>query len=184
MIKQFLILVLCCCVYISAFGQVQISNALKAGLNAYQQLHNQGHDKQGILIIVDFTLPSTVPRLFIYDVNKKQVIFKTYVTHGINSGKGIYATNFSNVPGSYESSLGTYLVGSLKQMHSGTNARLLYGQDPTNSNAYARAILLHGANYIGNGKTGHSLGCFAVPMQDLKTVLNLCQPDSVLYAYY
>jgi len=49
--------------------------------------------------VVDFSLPSTQKRFVIYNQNGRE-LFRTYVAHGIGSGKGIMATRFSNTPGS------------------------------------------------------------------------------------
>src|SRR5664279_6554582 len=56
--------------------------------------------------VVDFNLPSSIERLFIFDL-KSQSVRKFLVAHGHNSGFE-FATIFSNELGSNCSSLGIY----------------------------------------------------------------------------
>lgn len=66
-----------------------------------------------ILTLIDFSKPSTEKRFFVFDMEKKQLLFSSVVSHGRNSG-GNYATSFSNQNGSYKSSLGFFI--SLKTL--------------------------------------------------------------------
>jgi hypothetical protein len=130
--------------------------------------------------IVDFRKPSTEKRFFIY-TDSGTLLFSTYTSHGSGSGRGLYPDRFSNVIGSKASSLGTFRI---KELHYGKHGKSyrLEGLSSTNSNAYIRLIEIHGADYIGDGKTGTSWGCFAVPFTDLDTVMTLLQPGDYLYA--
>lgn len=131
-------------------------------------------------VIVDFSLPSTKKRLFIYNNNNK-LLLSTYVAHGIASGDGIYATRFSNVFGSKASSLGAYKVNEVYYGKHGKVYRVT-GLDMSNSNAYMRYIEIHGAGYIGHGKTGHSFGCFAVPFSAMPYIFKFLKPGDKLIA--
>ncbi len=66
-----------------------------------------------ILTLIDFSKPST-ENVFVFDMEKKQLLFSSVVSHGRNSG-GNYATSFSNQNGSYKSSLGFYLTENTYQ---------------------------------------------------------------------
>lgn len=109
------------------------------------------------------------------------MLFSTYTAHGSGSGGGTYPTHFSNVEGSHASSLGTYKIG---EVHYGKNGKgyRMHGLDKSNSRAYERYILVHGANYIGNGRSGTSWGCFAVPYKDLNMVMILLTKGDILVA--
>ena len=119
--------------------------------------------------IVDFNQASTKKRFYVFDTQEKKVE-TYYVAHGIgsegSSDDGI-ADLFSNEPGSNSSSLGIYR--SLDE-YDGTHGKSLrlQGLEPTNSNAYDRAIVLHRADYVSEdfirqtGRIGRSDGCFAV----------------------
>ncbi len=41
-----------------------------------------------------------------------------------------------------------------------------------NDRAFQRAIVVHGAAYIGGGITGRSYGCPAVPQKESNTIIN------------
>ena len=64
----------------------------------------------------------------------------------------------------------------------------LEGLDPTNSNAAARAIVVHSAWYVSEEMIGHfgmlgrSEGCFAVSESDLPRALDRLGPGRLLVA--
>jgi len=152
--------------------------ALEAGLSRYEKTNS----KSKFMIIVDFTLPSTAKRLCIVNTETRSVDFCTYSAHGVNSG-GVYATSFSNVINSRQSSLGLYRMSSPYYGKHGLSINL-DGLDKTNSNAFKRRVVMHEARYIGGGKTGRSWGCFAIPVGQIKSFLGLAKSHTLIYAYY
>ena len=58
--------------------------------------------------LVDYSIPSGTPRLFVWDYDKKKVVARTYVMHGIGGGSTKEEPVFSNKPGSMCSSLGRF----------------------------------------------------------------------------
>lgn len=64
----------------------------------------------------------------------------------------------------------------------------LYGLDPDNSNAEARAIVVHGAWYANPdmiekwGKLGRSDGCFAFPEDDLMQIIARVGPGRLIFS--
>ena len=64
----------------------------------------------------------------------------------------------------------------------------LEGLDPTNSNALARAIVVHGAWYVNeemighSGMPGRSQGCFAVADSSLPEIIARLGPGRLIYA--
>src|SRR5262245_65404934 len=48
-----------------------------------------------ILTVIDYSLPSTMPRFWVFDLSTRTLLFEEQVAHGKNSG-GEYATRFSN----------------------------------------------------------------------------------------
>jgi hypothetical protein len=64
----------------------------------------------------------------------------------------------------------------------------LDGLDPTNSNAAMRAIVVHGAWYVGEAMIGHSgvlgrsQGCFAVANSSVDEIMSTLGPGRLIYA--
>ncbi|MGL6067074.1 MAG: murein L,D-transpeptidase catalytic domain family protein, partial [Cetobacterium sp.] len=100
--------------------------------------------KLEFLTIIDFTKPSTERRFSVINLKKKELLYYTYVSHGKNSGK-ISATKFSNTPNSFQSSLGFFTTDTKPYVGNyGYSLRLNGLENRFNSNAYDRAIVIHG----------------------------------------
>lgn len=161
---------------------------LKLGLEAYQWAQHHGQVTKPYLTIVDLSMPSKYPRLWVIDLNTNRVTDHLLVANGKNSGVS-KATRFSNQPGSKESSLGVYITGGKYYGDVGLAMRL-YGLQPgINSNAYRRAIVMHGNWYVSktfakaNGRVGRSYGCFTLSKAKVGEVVAKIKNGSVLYAY-
>lgn len=143
-------------------------------MTGYLNLEKDGKLTAGkqLLTVVDFDLPSTEKRLWVLDLAQKQILFHTLVAHGHNSGED-RATNFSNTNESNMSSLGFYVTEGEYQGKHGRSLRLQGLDEGFNTNAAARSVVMHGADYVSedfirqHGRLGRSLGCPALPM-DLK----------------
>lgn len=157
-----------------------MTEAFNISEKAYQYALKNKITFQDHFIYVDFTLPSSEKRLFI--IKNNEVVFATYVAHGSGSGD-VYATQFSNENGTHESSIGVYRAGQIYIGKHGVS-RTIDGLEFTNDNARARSIVIHSAPYIGNGQTGRSWGCFAVPTDAIETVLDYSKAGTFLVAYY
>ena len=77
---------------------------LDLAIRAYRCGRAQGQFDSPMLTVIDYSLPSTEKRLWVIDLAKRQVLFHELVAHGQNSGEA-YAVDFSNRPGSLQSSL-------------------------------------------------------------------------------
>ncbi|GAA0336510.1 hypothetical protein GCM10009087_53740 [Sphingomonas oligophenolica] len=138
--------------------------------------------------IVDFSKPSSTPRFHILDTatGRSSAIL---VAHGRGSDPehSGWLERFSNVPRSQASSAGAYLTGDIYEGKHGHSRRLI-GLDPGNSNAEARAIVIHAAAYVGDriareqGKIGRSEGCLAVSPGDIAHVLERLPAGFMIYA--
>jgi len=139
---------------------------------------------KNFLTVVDFSKHSGKDRLFVVNLTTGAVQ-PHVVAHGSGSDPGNtgYATKFSNVNNSNESSLGYYLTGETYNGKHGNSLRL-DGVSPTNSNARARAVVMHGADYVSEGrsKQGRSWGCLALPTSDKDAVIAKLKGGSVIYA--
>lgn len=144
--------------------------------------------RKPILTLIDFTKPSVEKRMYVFDMEHEQLLFETVVAHGKNSGEN-YATSFSNVSGSYKSSLGFYLTGGTYQGKNGYSLVLNGLEKGINDKARERAIVVHGADYanpkqaVARGRLGRSFGCPAVPREVTKPIIDTLKEGSVLFIY-
>lgn len=144
--------------------------------------------KSGRLTVIDYSLPSSQPRLWVLDLAQGKVLFHELVAHGSGSGDK-YATRFSNVNNSRATSLGLFLTGGTYEGGNGYSLTLK-GLDPgVNDQAEARHVVVHGAWYVSEdharqfGMIGRSWGCPALPQADAPAVIDAIKGGSFLYAY-
>ncbi|MBL7738417.1 MAG: murein L,D-transpeptidase catalytic domain family protein [Chitinophagaceae bacterium] len=135
------------------------------------------------LTICDMSQSSRKKRLYLIDIINNKVVMHTYVAHGRNSG-GDYARRFSNKTSSHQSSLGFYLTRNTYSGEHGLSLRLEGLEPGFNDKAYRRAIVVHGASYIGEGSAGRSYGCPAVPAKESKTFINTIKNGTCLFIYH
>ncbi|MCK5782024.1 MAG: murein L,D-transpeptidase catalytic domain family protein [Flavobacteriales bacterium] len=144
--------------------------------------------KGNLIAIIDFDLPSTDKRLFIIDVEKNEVLYSSLVAHGRNSGTNL-PTKFSNIIGSYQSSIGFFRTGEKYIGKHGASLRLDGLELNVNDNARIRNIVIHSADYVSedfiyrNSRLGRSLGCPALPKKDFKKVMDFLDDEILLYVY-
>jgi hypothetical protein len=144
------------------------------------------HDFVGL---VDFGAPSGIPRFRILDMGNGRVLANHLVAHGRGSDPENtgFLQKFSNRPGSNASSEGSFLTGETYFGKHG-RSRQLHGLDPQNDMAFARAIVVHGADYVSqdmarsSGRIGRSLGCFAVSGKNIDEVMAMLGPGRLLFA--
>jgi len=138
--------------------------------------------------IADFTKPSRDPRFYLLDTTSGRVT-RHLVAHGRGSDPSHtgYLQRFSNQVGSEASSNGAYVTSEYYPGRYGRSMRVR-GLDYSNSNAEARAIVVHSAWYAepnvlsGTGRLGRSEGCFALSHNSLAEVLARLGPGRFLYA--
>ncbi len=163
--------------------------AFEQAYKGYYKLLEQGMLQNEVLTIADFSKASSAERLFVIDMEKGKILFHTLVAHGRNSGLN-YATEFSNKLESNKSSLGFYLTLQTYYGGKGYALRLQGLEKGINDNAFARAIVLHGSDYVtsqfanNNGYLGRSLGCPAVPTRQTKAIINSIKNGSLLFIYH
>jgi hypothetical protein len=141
-----------------------------------------------IVAITDFSKASRDPRFFLLDTNSGRVS-QHLVAHGRGSDPDHsgWLERFSNEMGSNASSAGAYLTGDYYDGKYGRSLRV-QGLEARNSNAEARALVVHSAWYAEPhvaaeyGKLGRSEGCFALSYSSLQEVLTRMGPGRFLYA--
>ena len=139
---------------------------------AYRSAH-PGEIRKPYLYFVDYGLPSTTPRGYLFDMDSMRIVDGPFtVAHGSGSSASRYGvpTRFSNASGSNASSLGLYVARALYDFrgHSGgrtyssVGLRLDGVSTGFNDNALARGVVAHGAPYVSATSAGRSQGCPAM----------------------
>lgn len=141
-----------------------------------------------IVGIADYSKASAEPRFYLLDTFTGRVT-SHLVAHGRGSDPGHtgFLQHFSNRFGSEASSNGAYVTSEYYHGKYGRSMRVR-GLDFSNSNAEARAIVVHTAWYAepnvvsATGRLGRSEGCFALPHRSLQETLARLGPGRFLYA--
>ena len=161
----------------------------KAAFSAAIERYNK-HDSfsKNLITLVDFNKPSTAKRLYVIDLEKRSIVFNTFVAHGQGTGNN-YAKHFSNKEGSHQSSLGLYKTSNTYYGKHGYSLKLKGLDAGINDNALNRAIVIHGADYVSedfikkHGRLGRSWGCPAVPKSLAKPIIDKIKNGSCLFIY-
>lgn len=141
------------------------------------------------LTVIDYSRPSTMPRLWVLDLDTGTVLFEEHVAHGRGSGENL-ATRFSNTPDSHQSSLGLFVTDEPYVGKHGLSLRLDGLEPGVNDRARERAIVMHGASYVDPrlgaslGRLGRSWGCPALRPEVTRQVIDRIRGGNVLFAYY
>ena len=158
------------------------------GLEKIEDLEIFDNSNNNLLVMVDYTKPSTEERLFIIDLRKKQLLISSLVTHGRGTGD-LYATKFSNKNNSYSTSSGFYLTGNIYNGKHGESLELYGLEKGKNDNAKKRTIVMHSAYYANKafaekyGILGRSKGCLVLPTDLNAKIINLISGGVVLYVH-
>lgn len=146
-------------------------------------------DHNHILAIIDYSLPSSEKRLWVFDLNQGKLLFNTYVSHGLRSGEFL-TTFFSNKFNSKASSLGVYKTDKLYYGRDGISLKLDGLDAGFNDNAGNRSVVMHGGWYVEEefikkyGRAGRSWGCPAVPNTIAKSLIKTIQDNALFVVYY
>lgn len=142
-----------------------------------------------MMTIADFSQSSKNKRLYVIDLANMKLIFNTYVSHGKNSGDEM-AISFSNIEGSYKSTLGFLLTTDTYNGVAGYSLRFNGVEPGINDQVNFRDIVVHGSQYVNaekaeqNGKVGNSLGCPAVPLAISRQVIDSIKGGSLYFIYH
>ncbi|MDP3706396.1 MAG: murein L,D-transpeptidase catalytic domain family protein [Legionellaceae bacterium] len=146
-------------------------------------------DREHILTIIDYSLPSNEKRLWVFDLHDQKLLFHTYVSHGIKSGV-LLSSYFSNKYDSKASSIGVYKTDKSYYGRHGLSLKLNGLDYGFNDNADGRAVVMHGGWYVTEnfikkyGRAGRSWGCPAVPSDLTASIINTIKDNSLFVAYY
>jgi L,D-transpeptidase catalytic domain len=160
----------------------------KKAITGYLNLRgkNKIPASSSILTVVDLAKSSHEKRMWIIDILNKTLVLNTWVAHGHGSGEDM-ATRFSDKMNSHKSSLGFYLTDDVYFGKNGRSLRLDGLDAGFNTNARARAIVVHGADYVGEGnideegRLGRSYGCPAVSPDVADLVIDNIKDKTVMF---
>lgn len=166
------------------------SDVLRLAMNAAMRAEQDGLLKRSdLLTVIDYSIPSTEPRLFVFDLAAQKLLFRELVAHGKNSGD-LRTTRFSNDEGSLASSIGLYVTANPYVGSNGYSLRLRGLDEGFNDHAWERAIVMHGAPYVNDataralGRLGRSWGCPAVRKEIARRMIDTLKGGSAIFAYY
>ncbi|NOI13702.1 murein L,D-transpeptidase catalytic domain family protein [Vibrio hepatarius] len=173
----------------NTYKQAQLEGVIDFQLfsDAYIAYKETLDRRKSLLTIIDYSKPSTEKRFYVVDLKKKQLIFNTYVAHGVNSGETV-AKRFSNIINSRKTSLGTFLTDTTYYGSNGYSLRLDGLTSGVNDKARERYIVIHGADYANesfikqHGYLGRSWGCPALPTKLSQEIIDTIKGGSVIYA--
>lgn len=155
---------------------------------AYLNEHRARFANRKAVAVIDYSKPSYARRMYVIDLETGKVS-KYLVAHGKNSGR-VYASRFSNLPDSLQSSKGFFVTGESYNGSHGISLVLHGLEKGVNDNARARRIVIHGAEYVSYnsvflnaGRLGRSHGCPAVPMQAADDIVRKLEGGSLVYVH-
>lgn len=161
----------------------------KIAVKGYSELSLKNKLKnKKFLTIVDMSISSNTERMFIIDMEKRILVEKKLVAHGMKTGYE-FASNFSNEQSSHKSSLGFFITGELYNGRHDLSMKL-DGQEYSNNNARSRGVVVHSADYVSceyiksNGRLGRSFGCPAIDKEGYEETVNKLQGGSCYFIYY
>jgi hypothetical protein len=144
--------------------------------------------RDDLLTVIDYSLPSSEPRLWVLDLAKGEVLYHELVAHGSGSGDN-YATRFSNVNDSRQTSLGLFLTAGTYEGGNGYSLKLQGLDKGLNDRAEERHIVMHGAWYVSaehvrsQGRLGRSWGCPALSEAIAPRVIDTIKSGSFVFSY-
>ncbi|MFC0712099.1 murein L,D-transpeptidase catalytic domain family protein [Azorhizophilus paspali] len=162
---------------------------LDSALAAMQCAINNGSAPAKRLAVIDFSLPSSERRLWIFDLERRLLLLEDFVAHGQNSGEN-YATRFSNAEGSHQSSIGLFRTQESYEGQHGYSLRMDGLEPGINDRARERAIVIHAAHYVSpawiarEGRLGRSHGCPAVRPEVARMVVDSLKGGQFVFSYY
>lgn len=140
------------------------------------------------LTVIDYSLPSTEKRLWVFDLESRELLFHELVAHGVNTGENM-AQRFSNTMNSRQTSLGLFVTANTYVGKNGYSLRMNGLDRGFNDRALDRAIVIHGAPYVSEafarsqGRLGRSWGCPALAPEVNRPLIDTIKGGGLVFAY-
>jgi len=174
-------------IYLMSGADKDISyNVFELALKGMQKITDLPN--KTIITIIDYSQPSSKERFYVFDIKRKQIIYKTLVAHGRNSGDE-KAESFSNCSDSKKSCTGFFRTAETYYGKHGYSLSLDGLEEGINDNARVRSIVIHGAEYVSQefiekyGRLGRSWGCPALPVGMSKEIIDKISEGSCIFIY-
>ncbi len=148
-----------------------------------------GQPRSDRLAVIDYSRPSTEPRLWVFNLTTRKLLYHELVAHGRNTGENL-ATKFSNTLESRQSSLGLFRTLGTYVGRNGYSLRMQGLEPGTNDHALERALVIHGAAYVNpaivrqQGRIGRSYGCPAVRSAIARPLIDTLKDGQYVFSYY
>lgn len=151
----------------------------------YFELHESKFRNKNYITVIDYSQHSSKNRLYLVNL-KTGDVEQHLAAHGSGSERSNsgWAPGFSNSNGSHLTSVGFFMTAETYSGSHGYSLRL-DGLSTTNSNARARAIVIHPADYVkpGMNPIGRSWGCPALYPKVSKSIIDRIKGGSMIYSY-
>lgn len=145
-------------------------------------------------ILIDFSIHSGKKRFFVWDFIRDTLRYSSLCCHGYGMQSTQSKPVFSNVEGSYCSSLGKYKIGARAYSSWGINVHYkMHGLDKTNNNAFKRWVVLHSHTPVADHDIypkhlplGWSQGCPVISdemMRKVDEILKISKKPVFLWIY-
>lgn len=141
------------------------------------------------LTVIDYSRPSSQKRMWVYDLQTRNLLYEELVAHGQGSG-GNVPDAFSNEAETHRTSLGLFSTDTTYVGRNGYSLRLDGLDAGLNDRARERAIVIHGAPYVSesfvqaNGRLGRSWGCPAIRPEIAREMIDRIKGGGLVFAYY
>lgn len=182
--------------FASSVRRLSRPDALESAFRSYFAYRAANHDavRKPYLYFVDYGLPSTTPRGYVFDMDARTIVDGPFtVAHGRGSSaaRSGVPTRFSNASGSNATSLGLYVARAAYAFHGKSGGqsyrsiglRLMGVSSGYNDNALGRGVVAHGAPYVRPTGAGRSEGCPAMEPSRAERLLPKLADGGMVFLY-
>lgn len=157
--------------------------AVSEALSYWQKNHESLKLSKTFLAVADFSKPSNKERLAIVNIPEQKIeYYKVAHGKGSDANHDLIFDRFSSRPGSYATPRGYHKMTTTYIGKHGLSLKM-EGLTPDNKTSMARAIVLHGADYVSWKHTGRSLGCPAVEKKYTKKIIEQLKNGALFYHF-
>lgn len=130
------------------------------------------------VIVIDYSKSIMSERLYVIDLKESKIVISSKVSHAFNSG-AVYATEFSNTPGTNMSCIGAFVTEG-EYIGSFGRSMIIRGLERKNSNARSRSIIFHSNKKMS---TPWSKGCFSTSEEINNSIIDLTKGGCLVYVF-